>query len=193
MHRRALNQELQFYRCLEVGQDAVLGRLKHFVASEATCFDRQLTMGHITGSAWIVDPLRRQTVLLYHTKLKRWLQPGGHCDGNPHTWEVAHREASEETGIAMDDLILMRTATDRQRPHGERCRIFDVDIHQIPSRGSEPTHDHYDVRFMFMARSMALAPPAGESQQVKWIDLDKVADLTNEDSVLRMVRKTANA
>jgi 8-oxo-dGTP pyrophosphatase MutT (NUDIX family) len=58
-----------------------------------------LKIGHVTGSAWIVSPDRQKVVLLHHFKLDRWLQPGGHADGDPDILGVALREAEEETGL----------------------------------------------------------------------------------------------
>ena len=54
---------------------------------------RSCEAGHLTASAVVIDPVRNQTVLLLHQKLKRWLQPGGHCDGDGNLGGVALREA----------------------------------------------------------------------------------------------------
>ena len=93
-------------------------------------------MGHITGSAWVVDIAGNRVLLADHAKLGRWLQPGGHSDGDPDTLAVALREAREESGLdvrALDDAI------------------FDIDVHRIPARGDEPAHLHFDVRFLVQA------------------------------------------
>src|SRR6187551_2058799 len=84
------------------------------------CFHRDHLPGHITGSAWIVDEKKEFVLLTHHAKLNRWLQPGGHADGDENVSGVALREAEEETGIKNFTLL--------------NQGIFDIDIHTIPAR-----------------------------------------------------------
>ena len=105
-----------------------------FVEQNEMCFERSLDIGHITGSAWVLDFHRTHTLLTHHAKLDKWLQLGGHSDGDPDTLEVALREVREESGLV------------EVRPISEA--IFDVDAHLIPARGAEPEHIHYDIRFL---------------------------------------------
>src|SRR5437773_8684321 len=111
--------------------------LRQFVEANVDCFERSLQIGHITGSAWIVDRDRTHALLTRHRKLNKWLQLGGHADGDPDILRVALREAREESNL------------DAIRPVSEA--IFDVDIHLIPERAGEPEHLHYDVRFLLEA------------------------------------------
>jgi 8-oxo-dGTP pyrophosphatase MutT (NUDIX family) len=116
------------------------------------------------------------TLLIHHAKLDRWLQPGGHADGDPDVLRVALREAQEESGLL--NLAPVSPA------------IFDIDIHAIPARGSEPEHFHYDVRFLLEADRTAPLVMNREAKDMAWVRLDEVTSLTNEWSVLRMVEKT---
>ena len=77
-------------------RERVLGLLELHGESLA---DRTTAPGHLTGSALVVDQAGERVVLLLHTKLRRWLQPGGHADGDHELAGVALKEASEETGI----------------------------------------------------------------------------------------------
>ncbi|MEO1365548.1 MAG: NUDIX domain-containing protein, partial [Acidobacteriota bacterium] len=86
---------------------------------------RSCLEGHLTASALVVDEALQSVVLLHHKKLGRWLQPGGHCDGDANLAGVAWREASEETGLDHLELV---------------PRIFDLDIHEIPERAGVPAH-----------------------------------------------------
>ncbi len=150
--------------------------LRRFVIEHPDCFERSLGVGHVTGSAWIVDPLREKALLTHHHRLNRWMQLGGHADGDSDVLRVALREAREESGL--EDI----------RPLGDS--IYDVDVHRIPARGNEPAHYHYDVRFLLEAdadRPLHLTP---ESKALAWVKLADVLKLTNERSVLRMVEKT---
>ena len=87
---------------------ATVARFDAFVDSHPDCFHRSCRGGHITGSAWVMDMAGERVLLAHHRKLGRWLQPGGHSDGNPDTLAVALREAREESGLnvrALDDAI----------------------------------------------------------------------------------------
>ncbi|WP_310587504.1 NUDIX hydrolase [Larkinella knui] len=143
-----------------------------FVANQPDCFERHLTIGHVTGSAWIVSPDRQQVVLLHHRKLDRWLQPGGHADGDPDILGVALREAEEETGL--ENLKVVSSS------------IFDVDVHAIPARGSEPEHRHYDIRFLLEADPRQPFIQTQETKEVRWVAVNEIQKFTAEGSIIRM-------
>ncbi len=150
--------------------------LRRFVLENEDCFERSHRSGHITGSAWVVDLHRQKVLLTHHHRLNKWMQLGGHADGDPDILRVALREAREESGV--QDI---RSLSDS---------IYDVDVHEIPARGIEPAHCHYDVRFLFEADADLPLSITPESKALAWVRLDDVAGLTNERSVLRMVEKT---
>ena len=89
---------------------------RKFLHSAPEVFERSHPPGHFTGSAWLVSADGTRVLLMHHRKLDRWLQPGGHADGDTDLARVALREAQEETGVA--DL----------RVEGD---IFDIDRHRI--------------------------------------------------------------
>jgi len=154
-----------------------LQRLSRFVSGHPRCFDRELLPGHITGSAWIVDRSYERTLLTHHKKLNKWLQPGGHADGVANVAEVAMREAREESGLS--DLVMVND------------EIFDIDIHLIPARKKEPAHHHYDCRFLIYCRGDESYTVSSESHDLAWVPLVDIGRYTNEESILRMVRKMA--
>ena len=43
---------------------------------------RSCLEGHLTASVLLVDHTRERVLLHHHRKLDRWLQFGGHCDGD---------------------------------------------------------------------------------------------------------------
>jgi len=147
--------------------------------AQPTCFERTHLPGHITGSAWIVDRDRRQTLLVHHAKLNIWVQPGGHADGDENILRVAVREAEEETGLK--NLTVVADAP------------FDVDIHTIPKRADFPEHFHYDIRFLIEANLEETILVSEESHDVKWIALKSLEEYTRERSVLRMKEKLLRA
>ena len=154
----------------------MVGLLDAFVRRQPACFERTcFEDGHVTGSAWIVCPQRQRVLLTHHRKLKKWLQLGGHSDGDANTLRVAQREAEEESGLTV-------------RPVNER--VFDIDIHTIPARGDDPEHKHYDVRFLFEADDLRPLTMSVESNDLRWVSIGDLHSLTSEESVLRMARKT---
>lgn len=131
--------------------------------------------GHITGSAFIVSEDLTKTLLVHHAKLNRWLQPGGHADGDTDVERVARREANEETGVSHFELL--------------STGIYDLDIHPIPERKDFPSHDHYDVRFLFRASDRDPLVVSEESHDVRWVSLDELERYNPEPSLLRLREK----
>ena len=144
---------------------------------EPFCFERKNLKGHFTGSCWVTNESLDKVLLLHHVKLDRWLQPGGHADGNTDLLAVAKKELEEETGILSHLSI--------------GPGIFDLDIHVIPERKNVPEHEHFDVRFHFIVADNISLIINEESNALQWVPLDSVIELTNyEASFERMVNKT---
>lgn len=178
MQREYLQNLLEKYTGIDADEEQMRQRMLKFVTQNKDCFKRELVIGHITGSAWIVNPARTKTLMLHHRKLNRWLQPGGHSDGDPDTLAVALREASEESGI---DLRHIKPVYDT---------IFDVDIHTIPTNKKEIEHDHFDVRFLLEIDDQLPLISNEESNEVKWLALDEVSAFNHDRSIERMLKKT---
>jgi len=176
MHRRDLTKRLLGHCAWDDDERKFLADFVRFVAEQPRCFERELAMGHVTGSAWILAPEADRVLLTHHRKLDRWLQLGGHCDGDPDVLRVALSEAREESGIA-----------DIEPLDG---RLFDVDVHEIPPRGNEPAHLHYDARFVLLADPTRDFVVGRESKDLAWVALDKLAGFGVDRSVLRMSEKT---
>lgn len=146
-----------------------------FVKKHPDCFERSLEIGHVTASGLVLSPDGNSVLLMHHQKLGHWLQPGGHCDGDPDTERVARKEIWEETGIGHLELY--------------KQGIFDVDIHLIPERKGLPSHNHFDIRFAFKAAPGQDIVVNDESLDVQWIPLENVRQLNDSESVVRMIRK----
>jgi 8-oxo-dGTP pyrophosphatase MutT (NUDIX family) len=143
-------------------------------------FFRDHLPGHITASSWIIDRAKKLVLLTHHAKLNRWLQPGGHADGEEDTVSVALREAREETGLT--SLRLMSSD------------IFDMDIHSIPGRKDFPQHDHYDIRYLFEANTEEAIIISEESHELAWIRFEELPQKTASNlSILRMAGKTVGS
>lgn len=156
-----------------------LARMKVFLEAHKNPFTRENLIGHFTASAWIVDPSYTQALLIFHKKLQKWLQPGGHIETDDETFSGASlREAEEEIGVTG---FLLGSST-----------IFDVDIHPIPERHHEPAHEHFDVRYLWVLPTTDIS--CIDFQEVEgacWRDIDLIlADTATPPEIRRMAEKT---
>lgn len=176
MHRRDLLEKLHEFRPSSQRDVDCRNQFVKFVEGHPDCFERSLEIGHVTGSAWIVNRERSRCLLTYHKKLESWLQLGGHADGNPDVLDVALSEGREESGIVQ--ILPLST------------EIFDLDIHRIPAHKAVPEHYHYDVRFLCETDEGCPLTISDESNDLRWLTAEEVLARTSEESVLRMLRKT---
>ena len=173
--RAPLLELLARYLAAAPGAEPVVGLFQDFVSKHVDCLERSCVPGHVTGSAWLVDAGGRCVLLTHHRKLNRWLQLGGHADGDGDLARVALREAQEESGLG--GLVV-------------EPEIFDLDRHLIPARGEEPAHWHYDVRFVVRATGSEEFVVTDESHALEWRDVAEIAvDVSVDESVQRMARK----
>ncbi len=175
MHRQPLLDQLTLYRERHPGEEDRANQFIDFVESFPDCFERSQQIGHITGSAWIIDSSGTRTLLTHHRKLNIWLQPGGHADGNPDVMAVALQEGVEETGLT--ELVPVFP------------EILDIDIHGIPARKDEPSHFHYDVRYLLRQTGGDDYIVSEESHDLAWVPMTDLEDYTTEWSMRRMRRK----
>ncbi len=59
-------------------------------------------MRHFCASAFVVDPITKKMLLVYHSTFKRWVQPGGHIEEDEFPEETVKREVYEETGYKIE-------------------------------------------------------------------------------------------
>lgn len=129
--------------------------------------------GHITASAFVLSPDRGSVALIHHDKLDMWVQPGGHVEPDDQTIEAAaEREVAEEIGLAGLGSL----------------GLIDVDVHEIPAHGTEPAHQHHDLRFAFVAGSEHLTVGEGVRES-RWVPLDDVGQLGPDAGLERAISK----
>lgn len=188
MHRRPLLTALERYASGHPDEAEMVTRFQRFVEAHPRCFERSLASpGHVTGSAWIVDPAGEAVLLTHHRKLDLWIQLGGHADGDPDVLAVARREGLEESGLGSLEVIGSDSDSTAALDTGLPVP-FDVDIHAIPARRDEPAHFHFDVRYAFQARSRGVIT-SDESHALAWVPIGDLPRYTTDSSVARMASK----
>jgi len=180
MHREPVLELLKRYETEHPGESECIARIRSLVRQHPHCFDRTCMPGHITASVFIASADRRQFLLTHHKKLGRWLQLGGHADGDNDVRAVALREAREESGMREFEFV-----SDTPEPS-----LIDVDVHRIPAFGSDPPHDHHDLRFLLIAKPDQPIRVSDESHDVAWFDLERFEKVIDEQSLLRLARKS---
>lgn len=154
-------------------RDQILSLINEYEGHEPGVLDRTCRPGHLTGSALVVDPSNRQVLVLFHAKLQRWLQPGGHADGDADLARVALREATEETGIS--GLRVLEPA-------------IDLDVHVVKPP-FEDAHEHHDVRFLVLAPPGACPLGNHESEKLEWVSVQNLAGLGADIGLLRLAKR----
>ena len=140
----------------------------------AEAFRRERLAGHFTSGVWLVSADGARVLMTHHRKLERWLQLGGHADGDTDMARVALKEAEEESGLPGLSV--------------EGDSIFDLDRHWIPERKGVPGHWHYDVRYVVHAGAEEDYVVSDESHDLAWRPIAAMADDPDE-SLSRMARK----
>ena len=133
--------------------------------------NRKSFTGHGTGAALVLSPDRTKLLLIHHLALDKWMQPGGHWDPEDAApWDVARREAEEETGVQIAQRLHLDSS------HSDTP--IDIDVHDIPERPArnEPAHAHYDFRYVFVAASEQLTPQLDEVTSAVWVPLGDLSD-----------------
>lgn len=179
----ALRTLLNAHKPVDATEHGHLQATLALLAQDAPFARTSFTPGHVTASAYVLDP-SGGLLMIFHDKLQRLLQPGGHVEAEDDTvLAAAMREVTEETHI---------TALE---PVGQG--LFDVDVHTIPARTkpahkAEPAHDHHDVRFLFRTTQTEAAAGDGVSAArfvppTAWDALCTDAGLTRVIHKLRQV------
>ncbi len=176
-HQELLAAELRAYRGVDEREEEHRRAILRQVEATPLWWHRDTLPGHVTASAFVLSPQLDRLLLHHHRKLDRWLQLGGHDEGERHPARAVLREVQEESGLTAFDFF------------GEPA-VFDLDVHPIPARGEMPQHDHLDVRYLLVADpEEPLRRDDTESIELGWFGLDEAEDLLDEEGSRRVLAK----
>ena len=145
-------------------QDTLRHAVLAFVLAREDACRRECAPGHITGSALVLDHTGTHALLTLHPRFGRWLQLGGHCEEtDPDIVSVAHREASEESGVAG---LRMDSTMAALHVHPVTCSLG------VPTR-------HLDMQFIAHAPADAQIVRSDESLDLRWWPLDALPEGTD--------------
>lgn len=179
--RDHLRRLLEAHVPADAREEAHKSRILRLLETSEQPFSRtQYAPGHVTASAFVLDPGRSELLLILHGKLHLWLQPGGHVDPeDPDVLGAARREVLEETGVALLEPV--------------GSGLLDLDVHDIPARADQPAHAHFDVRFLFTTPSRDFRA-GSDARDARWVPIAALRAggsgvYPSDESVLRAVRK----
>jgi 8-oxo-dGTP pyrophosphatase MutT (NUDIX family) len=176
MHRKNLKERLERYNPTDEKEIADKAKMLEFLNSHEDCFERSLSIGHFTGSCWLVNRADTKFLLTLHKKIGRWLQLGGHADGDPDLARVALKEAREESGLRNIELL--------------SNEIFDIGVHLIREYRGIPVHYHYDVRFLLKTTDNdGDIQISNESTDLKWFEEVSALPPNSGINISRMFEK----
>jgi 8-oxo-dGTP pyrophosphatase MutT (NUDIX family) len=134
--------------------------------------------GHVTASGIVLAPAGDRSLLVFHARLGRWLQPGGHVEPQDRDLaETARREVLEETGIRVDERVAPA--------------LVGIDVHEIPAARGEPPHLHHDLAFRLLATDPDQPASAG-ALRAAWCPVARLANW-GADEPLRLAVERARS
>jgi 8-oxo-dGTP pyrophosphatase MutT (NUDIX family) len=173
--RLSLAGAFEHYACVWPEEAEVAADFLALLGDAQDPFVRERLAGHFTASSWLVNAAGTHLLMTHHRKLDRWLQLGGHADGDRDLAAVALKEAEEESGLT--DLVV-------------EPALFDLDRHWIPECGEVPGHWHYDARYVVRTTGSEDFVVGDESHALAWRAIDALIDEHGIDpSIVRMAGK----
>ena len=157
-------------------KEAILYAINNF----ENLLTRENPLAHITSSGYIVNKDKTKVLMIYHNIYNSWSWTGGHADGDEDLLYVAIKEAKEETGVKHIKAL------DK--------KIFSLDVLPVPAhikKGKNiASHLHLSVAYLLEAdENEKLVVKVDENSDVKWIDIDKIFEVSNEEHMKDIYKK----
>jgi len=176
--RSRLLKVLEAYGPSATDEAADVERLRALAASAPDPWTRASPL-HVTGSALVVHPPTKRVLLRWHERQQGWLQVGGHGDaGESDPFDVAFREAAEETGLR--DLVPWPDAS-----------VLQVTIVPVPAGKGEPAHEHGDIRYAFATSHPEAVSAETPEAPLAWLTIDEALARVGEDNLRVCLERVA--
>jgi 8-oxo-dGTP pyrophosphatase MutT (NUDIX family) len=157
---------LSAYEPRDGGQQQLRAEFLAHLTHRRDGWSRACAGAHLTASTLICSPTADRVLLVHHTKLRRWLQTGGHIEPtDPTLTAAALREAREESGFARLQLL---------------PGIAHLDRHEVPCGPVQPCY-HLDVRYLAVADP---AQVAVGTETAHWFDVGALPTAERSVTVL---------
>lgn len=175
--REKLLAQLEVFRPYNEQEQRDKELLLEWLRGGSDIITRANPTAHLTASAWVVSPDRKQVLMAFHNLYNSWAWLGGHADGDWDLCSVAQKEVAEESGV---------TALRCLSPEIFSVEILTVDGHE--KRGQYvSSHLHLNVTYLFEADPAApLRCKPDENSGVAWIN---VADIPLKSTEPWFVRR----
>ena len=142
-----------------------------FLRSGAELITRNNPVAHLTASAWVVSPDRKQVIMIYHNLYKSWSWMGGHADGDWDLLRVAKKEVMEECGL--QELTVVS-------PEIFSLEVLCVDGH-VKKGKYLSSHLHLNVTYLFEADpAQPLRIKPDENSGVGWVNVEDIPTKSSE-------------
>jgi 8-oxo-dGTP pyrophosphatase MutT (NUDIX family) len=142
---------------------------------------KRSTLLHVTGSAIVAHPPKKQVLLRWHERYGIWNHVGGHADDHERDpWVTALREAREETGLR--DL----------RPFpGPSPTIVFIEIVPVPAARGEANHEHADVNYVLATDDPDGIAEEHDDAELRWLPISVARAMVNFHVAALLDRVTA--
>lgn len=137
-----------------------------------SCLLRSNPLGHFTASGWVINETADKVLLNFHNIYKNWGWLGGHADGERDLKAVALKEVLEESGLHCIKALKAEPIS---------LEILPVSYH-IKHGKFVNSHLHMNLTYLIQAderEEFRIKPD--ENSGLQWVELDKAAELTNEE------------
>ena len=164
----------------EIEEGERLSFLQFMRAFQTAAYSRETLPGHLSSSAWIVNPERTKILMIYHNLFKSWAWVGGHADGDKDLVRVAVKETEEETGLKNIRLV-----------QKEPIDINVLSVTNHVKRGKfVPRHLHYNVVYLFEADEKEdVRILEDENSNIGWLTFEELLHETSEEHMKPVYEK----
>ncbi len=178
-----LKESILKYQPINVQEENDKKLMLEYINTFDDVLTRKNEMCHFTASAWVVNKEKTKVLMIYHNIYKSWAWTGGHADGDENLAKVALKEVEEETGLKNLKL--------------KNNDIFSLEILNVNGHYKKnkyvSAHVHLNITYLIEAlEEEALILNEEETSGVKWIDINKVVDTSNEDQMKVVYQKLIN-